>query len=78
MCYLRPNSYEIDKSRRWGDCTFARAFPVSLSRKPLSLDIEATPKNRLISLGLARTYIATHGVLLVVGVGRKAFLAGGE
>ena len=31
----------------WGDCTFARASPVSLSRKPLSLDIEATPKTYL-------------------------------
>ena len=41
------NSYEIYKSRRWGDCTFARASPVSLSRKPFSLDIEATPKTDL-------------------------------
>ena len=39
--------YEIYKSRRWGDCTFARASPISLSRKPLSLDIEATPKTDL-------------------------------
>ena len=30
-----------------GHCTFARASPVSLSRKPLSLDIEATPKTDL-------------------------------
>ena len=28
-------------------CTFARASPVSLSRKPFSLDIEATPKTDL-------------------------------
>ena len=34
-------------SRRWGDSTFARASPISLSRKPLSLDIEATPKTDL-------------------------------
>ena len=40
-------SYEIYKSRRWDDCTFARASPVSLSQKPLSLDIEATPKTDL-------------------------------
>ena len=40
-------SYEIYKSRRWGDCTFARASTVSLSRKPLSLDIEATQKTDL-------------------------------
>ena len=40
-------SYVIYKSRRWGDCTFARASPVSLSRKPLSLDIEDTPKTDL-------------------------------
>ena len=38
---------EWPKSRRWGDCTFARASPISLSRKPLSLDIEATPKTDL-------------------------------
>ena len=47
MCGKRPNSYEIYKSRRWGDCTFARASPVSLSRKPLGLNIEATPKTDL-------------------------------
>ena len=51
MCGLRLNSYESYKSRRWGDCTFARASPVSLSRKRLSLDIEATPKTDLISFG---------------------------
>ena len=28
-------------------CTFARASPVSLSLKPFSLDIEATPKTDL-------------------------------
>ena len=47
MCGYRPNSYEIYKIRRWGDCTFARASPVSLPRKPLSLDIETTPKTDL-------------------------------
>ena len=56
MCGWRPNSYDIYKSRRWGDCTFARASPVSLSRKPLSPDIEATPKTNLpISFALARS-----------------------
>ena len=40
-------SYEIYKSRRWGDCTFARSSPVLLSRKPLSLDIESIPKTDL-------------------------------
>ena len=50
----RSNSYEIYKSRRWGDCTFARASPVSLSRKPLSPDNEATPKTD-ISFALARS-----------------------
>ena len=43
--------YEIYKSRRWGDCTFACASPISLSRKPLSLDIEATPKTDLCLSG---------------------------
>ena len=48
--------YDIYKSRRWGDCTFARASAVSLSRKPLSPDIEATPKTNLpISFALARS-----------------------
>ena len=52
----RPNSYEIYKSGRWGDCTFARASPVPLSRKPLSPGIEATPKTNLpISFALARS-----------------------
>ena len=47
----RPNSYE-----RWDDWTFARASPVPLSRKPLSPDIEATPKTNLpISFTLARS-----------------------
>ena len=56
MCGWRPNSYEIYKSRRWGDCTYARASPVSLSRKPLSPDIEASPKTNLpISFALARS-----------------------
>ena len=47
MCGKTTNSYEIYKSRRWDDCTFARASPVSLSRKPLSFEIEATPKTYL-------------------------------
>ena len=56
MCGWRPNSYEIYRSLRWGDCTFARATPVSLSWKPLSPDIEATPKTNLpISFALARS-----------------------
>ena len=54
MCDCRPNSYEIYKSRRWGDCTFARASPASLSRNPLSLDIEATPKT---DLSLSRSLV---------------------
>ena len=63
MCGLRPKSYETYKSRRWGDCTFARASPVSLSRKPLSPDIEVTQKAYLLR---ARSFIAKHGVLLVI------------
>ena len=43
--------------------TFARAFPVSLSGKPLSPGIEATPKTTY--LFHARSFIAKHGVLLV-------------
>ena len=35
-------------------CTFARASPVSLSRKPLSPDIEATPKT---DLSLSRSLV---------------------
>ena len=67
MCGYRPNSHKIYKSRRWGDCTFARASPVSLSRKPLSLDIEATPRKDLCTyLFRARSFIAKHGVLLVL------------
>ena len=50
-----PISVSQDPSGR-GDCTFARASPVSLSRKPLSPDIEATPKTNLpISFALARS-----------------------
>ena len=64
MCGYRPNSYQIYKSRWWGDCTFARASPVSLSRKPLSLDIEATPKTDRQTE--KQTFIAKHGVLPVV------------
>ena len=68
MCGQRPNNYEIYKSRRWGDCTFARASPVSLSRKPLSPDIEATSK-RLISFGLARSSpnMASYWYIYVTG-----------
>ena len=71
MCGWRPNSYEIYKSRRWGDCTFARASPVSLSRKPLSPDIEATPKTNLpISFALARSSpnMASYWFYKIVGV----------
>ena len=42
------NSYEAYKSRNWGDCTFARASPDSLSsRKPLSPVPEAAAYPRL-------------------------------
>ena len=33
---LGPNNHKVCKSRRWSDCTYARASPVSLSRKLLS------------------------------------------
>ena len=48
MCDYRPNSLR-DWTKVGGGvaCTFARASPVSLSRKPLSLDIETTPKTDL-------------------------------
>ena len=45
-------------------CTFASASPVSLSQKPLNLDIEATQKQTY--LFRARSFIAKHGVLLVL------------
>ena len=44
---LRPNSDEVCKNRRWGDCTYARASPVSLSRKTLNPFPEITPKTKL-------------------------------
>ena len=57
-----------------GVTTFARACPVSLSRKPLSPGIKATPKTDF--LFLARSFIAKHGVLLVGIV--DVFKAGGD
>ena len=44
-----PIVYEIYKSGRWGDCTFARASPVPLSRKP-SLTLKPHQKQTYLSL----------------------------
>ena len=40
-------SDKVCKSRRWSDCTYARASPVSLSRKLLSPVSEAASKTGL-------------------------------
>ena len=55
-----------------GVTTFARACPVSLSRKPLSPGIEATPKQTY--LFRARSFIAKHGVLLVLYIYLSLFI----
>ena len=53
-----------------GDCTFARASPVSLCRKPLSLDIEATSKTDLSlsgSLVHRQTWRLTGKIRMLLG-----------
>ena len=47
MLGLRSNIDKVCKSRRWSDCTYARASPVSLSRKPLSTVPEVASKTGL-------------------------------
>ena len=66
MCGKRPNSYEADKSQKWGDCTFERASSVSLSRKPLSPDIEVTPKT---GLSLSRSLVQRQARRLTGAIG---------
>ena len=48
----------------YGGCTFARASPVSLSRKPLSLELEATSKT---DLSLSRSLVH-HQTWRLIGI----------
>ena len=74
MLGLRSNIDKVCKSRRWSDCTYARASPVSLSRKPLSPvpevasktglgEVGATPK--LLSLDIKKMGKRTPGIISV-------------
>ena len=52
---MRPNNVKVCKRRRWSDCTYARASPVSLPWKPLRPVPEVSIKNRFMSFALARS-----------------------
>ena len=55
-----------------GVTTFARACPVSLPRKPLSLDIEVTPKT---DLSLSGSLVHRHTRRLRLETSRRVYLA---
>ena len=54
MLGFRPKSDKVCKSQRWSDCTYARASPVSLSRKPLRPVPEVASKT---GLSLSRSLV---------------------
>ena len=57
MFGLRSNSDEVCKSRRRGDCTYAHASPVSLSRKQLSLWSRTKKKTQKKQTSLSRSLV---------------------